>query len=183
MHPPTGTQTEPEVAKFVHRFGRFRHDWLDVPQMLQQTDCAYENPMIDRDPIHTWVDGPVALMGDAAHAMYPTGPNGASQAIVDARVIGVQMLEHGITPAALTAYDAVLCGPVSALVPRNRAAGPFGLLNLLDDRSGGVFDNIDDVIPADERAAFMADYKAAAGFAIDRLDADPPTLAPGRSVA
>lgn len=172
-----------EVAEFVHHFDQFRYDWLDVPQMLQQTDCAYENPMIDRDPIPTWVDGPVALMGDAAHAMYPTGSNGASQAIVDARVIGAQMLEHGITPAALTAYDAALCGPVSALILRNRGAGPFGLLNLLDDRCGGVFDNIDDVIPADERAAFMADYKAAAGFAIDRLNAAPPTLAPGRTVA
>ena len=72
--------------------------------------------MIDRDPVSTWVDGPVALMGDAAHAMYPTGSNGASQAIVDARVIGAQMLEYGVTPAALAAYDAQLCGPISALV-------------------------------------------------------------------
>ena len=44
--------------------------------------------MIDRDPVPTWQDGPVALLGDAAHAMYPTGSNGASQAIVDARVLG-----------------------------------------------------------------------------------------------
>ena len=30
----------------------------------------------------------VALLGDAAHVMYPTGSNGASQAIIDARVLG-----------------------------------------------------------------------------------------------
>ncbi|KQI72931.1 hypothetical protein AN191_03170 [Loktanella sp. 5RATIMAR09] len=167
-----------DVESFAHHFDQFRYDWLDVPAMLARTDNAYENPMIDRDPIPTWVDGPVGLMGDAAHAMYPTGSNGASQAIVDARVIGAQMLVHGVTPAALAAYDAQLCGPVSALILRNRGAGPFGLLNLLDDRCGGVFDNIDDVIPAPERAAFMADYKAAAGFAIDRLNAAPPTIAP-----
>ena len=47
--------------------------------MLRNVDCAYENPMIDRDPVDTWIDGPAALMGDAAHAMYPTGSNGASQ--------------------------------------------------------------------------------------------------------
>ncbi len=172
-----------DVDSFAHHFDHFRYDWLDVPAMLARTDNAYENPMIDRDPIPTWVDGPVGLMGDAAHAMYPTGSNGASQAIVDARVIGAQMLAHGVTPAALAAYDAQLCAPVSALILRNRGAGPFGLLNLLDDRCGGVFDNIDDVIPAAERAAFMADYKAAAGFAIDRLNAAPPTIAPTSGTA
>ncbi len=51
---------------------------------------------------------------------------------------------------------------------RNRGAGPFGLLNLVDERCGGTFDNIDDVIPPKERAEFMAGYKAAAGFAIER---------------
>lgn len=139
----------------------------------------YENPMIDRDPVPTWVDGRVALMGDAAHAMYPTGSNGASQAIVDARVIGARMLDHGVTPAALAAYDAQLCGSVSALVLRNRGAGPFGILDILHARCGGVFDDIDDVIPPAERAAFMRDYKAAAGFAIEALNAAPPTIPPG----
>lgn len=171
-----------EVDSFAHHFDQFRYDWLDVPEMLRQTDSAYENPMIDRDPIPTWVDGAVGLMGDAAHAMYPTGSNGASQAIIDARVIGAQMLAHGVTPAALWAYNELLCGPVSALVLRNRGSGPFGLLNLLDDRCGGVFENIDDVISAEQRAAFMADYKAAAGLAIDHLNAAPPTLPAGQRV-
>ncbi|SFR12646.1 flavin-dependent oxidoreductase [Poseidonocella sedimentorum] len=167
------------VESFLHHFESFRYDWLNVPEMLRQTDCAYENPMIDRDPVDTWVDGAVALMGDAAHAMYPTGSNGASQAIVDARVIGSQLLRHGITPDALAAYDAQLCAPVSELVLRNRGNGPFGLLNLLDERCGGVFEDIDAVIPADERAAFMARYKAAAGFAMEQLNAAPPTIGPG----
>jgi 2-polyprenyl-6-methoxyphenol hydroxylase-like FAD-dependent oxidoreductase len=172
-----------EVADFAHHFDQFRYDWLNVPEMLAQTDCAYENPMIDRDPIPTWVDGPVALMGDAAHAMYPTGSNGASQAIVDARVIGAKILELGVTPAALSAYDAQLCAPISALVLRNRGAGPFGLLNLLDERCGGVFEDIEDVIPAQERSEFMATYKAAAGFAIERLNAAPATLPVGARVS
>ena len=104
--------------------------------------------MIDRDPVPTWVDGHVALLGDAAHVMYPTGSNGASQAVMDARVLGAAMLEHGVTPRALQAYDAQLCAEISAVVLRNRGAGPFGLLNLLDERCGGVFDDIDAVIPA-----------------------------------
>ena len=128
------------IDEFAHHFDGWTWDWLDVPKLLGDADCAFENPMIDRDPIPTWVDGPVALLGDAAHAMYPTGSNGASQAIVDARVLGAAMLEHGVTPAALAAYDAKLCGPISQLVLRNRGAGPFGLLNLVDERCGGTFD-------------------------------------------
>jgi 2-polyprenyl-6-methoxyphenol hydroxylase-like FAD-dependent oxidoreductase len=170
------------IGEFAHHFDGWTWDWLDVPAMLQAADCAFENPMIDRDPVHTWVDGPVALLGDAAHAMYPTGSNGASQAVVDARVLGAAMIEHGATPAALAAYDAKLCGPISQLVLRNRGAGPFGLLNIVDERCGGTFDNIDDVIAPHERATFMAGYKTAAGLAIETLNNAPPTIARGARV-
>jgi 2-polyprenyl-6-methoxyphenol hydroxylase-like FAD-dependent oxidoreductase len=170
------------IGEFAHHFDGWTWDWLDVPKLLSEADCAFENPMIDRDPIPTWVDGPVTLLGDAAHAMYPTGSNGASQAIVDARILGAAMLEHGVTPAALAAYDAKLCGPISQLVLRNRGAGPFGLLNLVDERCGGTFDNIDDVIPPKERAEFMAGYKKAAGLAIETLNKAAPTIPHGARV-
>lgn len=171
-----------EIDSFVHHFADWTYDWLDVPSMLRGAKEAFEYPMIDRDPVSTWVSGSVALLGDAAHVMYPTGSNGASQAIVDARVLGAAMLEHGVTPQALRAYDDQLCAPISAVVLRNRGAGPFGLLNLLDERCGGVFDDIDAVIPPAEREAFMSRYKAAAGFAMEKLNAAPPTIAPGARV-
>jgi hypothetical protein len=171
------------IDDFIHHFDGWTWDWLDVPALIRGSDGAYENPMIDRDPVRTWQDGPVALLGDAAHAMYPTGSNGASQAIIDARVLGAALLEHGVGPEALAAYDARLCGPVSQLILRNRGAGPFGLLNLVDERCGGTFDDIDAVVPPDERQTFMAGYKAAAGFAIDQLNAAPPTIAAGARVS
>ena len=171
-----------QVADFIHHFEGWNYGWLDVPALLRGAAEVFENPMIDRDPVPTWVDGRVALMGDAAHVMYPVGSNGASQAIVDARVLGAAMVEHGATPQALQAYDGRLCKDISALVLRNRGAGPFGLLGLVDERCGGVFDNIDDVIPRAERDEFMARYKQAAGFAIETLNAAPPTIAPGARV-
>jgi 2-polyprenyl-6-methoxyphenol hydroxylase-like FAD-dependent oxidoreductase len=167
----------------LHNFEGWVWDWLDVPALIGQADSVFENPMIDRDPVPTWADGPVALLGDAAHAMYPTGSNGGSQAIIDARVLGAAMVEHGVTPDALAAYDAKLCGPISQLILRNRGAGPFGLLNMVDERCGGTFDNIDDVIPPEERAEFMAGYRAAAGFAIETLNGAPPTVPHGARVA
>jgi hypothetical protein len=50
---------------------------------------------------------------------------------------------------------------------------------MVDERCGGTFDNIDDVIPPEERAAFMAGYKAAAGFAIENLNKAPQTIPNG----
>lgn len=171
------------TSDFIHHFERWTWDWMDVPKLIRQADIAFENPMIDRDPIPTWQDGPVVLLGDAAHAMYPTGSNGASQGIIDARVLGAAMVEHGATQSAFAAYNAKLCGPVSELILRNRGAGPFGLLNIVDERCGGTFQSIDDVIPPAERTAFMAGYKAAAGFAIEKLNSAPPTIAPGARAA
>jgi 5-methylphenazine-1-carboxylate 1-monooxygenase len=171
-----------EVGSFIHHFEDWNYDWLDVPAMLRSADAIFEYPMIDRDPVPTWVDGNVALLGDAAHVMYPTGSNGASQAVIDARVLGAAMLDHGVTPRALQAYDTRLCAEISGVVLRNRGAGPFGLLNLLDERCGGVFDDIDAVIPAAERDAFMSRYKTAAGFAMETLNGSSPIIPPGAKV-
>jgi 2-polyprenyl-6-methoxyphenol hydroxylase-like FAD-dependent oxidoreductase len=171
-----------KLEDFIGHFEDWNYGWLDVPGMLRGAAEVFEYPMIDRDPVPTWVDGRVALLGDAAHVMYPVGSNGASQAVVDARVLGAAMLQHGVAPAALKAYDDKLCADISALVLRNRGAGPFALLGMVEDRCGGVFDDINQVIPAEERSAFMARYKAAAGMAIETLNAAPPTIAPGARV-
>ena len=167
---------------FMHHFEQWNYDWIDIPAMLRGASEVFEYPMIDREPVPTWVDGNVALLGDAAHVMYPTGSNGASQAIMDARVLGAAMLEHGVNSKALRAYDTQLCPEMSQLVLRNRGAGPFGLLNLLDDRCGGVFDNIDDVIPRAERDEFMLRYKTAAGFAAEKLNAAASIIPAGAKV-
>jgi 2-polyprenyl-6-methoxyphenol hydroxylase-like FAD-dependent oxidoreductase len=170
------------IESFIHHFEGWKYAWLDVPAMLRGAAEVFEYPMIDRDPVPTWVDGGAALLGDAAHVMYPTGSNGASQAIIDARVLGAAMIEHGVTSEALQAYDRKLCAEISAVVLRNRGAGPFGLLNLLDERCGGMFDDIDAVIPAKEREEFMSRYRTAAGFEKDRLNAAPSIIAPGAKV-
>ena len=172
-----------QLEEFIHHFEGWNYDWLDVPAMLRGAKEVFEYPMIDRDPVPTWVDGRVALLGDAAHVMYPVGSAGASQAIMDARVLGAAMVQHGVTPQALQAYDGRLCKDISALVLRNRGSGPFAILGLVEERCGGVFDNIDDVIPKAERDEFMARYKQAAGFAIEALNAAPPIIAPGARVA
>ena len=44
------------------------------------------------------------------------------------------------------------------------------------------FDEIDDVVSPEEREDFMAQYKAAAGFARDALNAAAPTIGAGLRV-
>jgi len=161
---------------FIHHFEGWQQDWIDVPAMLRGAEDVFEYPMIDREPIPTWQDQHVALIGDAAHVMYPTGSNGASQAIMDARYLGAAILQHGVNARALQAFDEQFCKPIGEVVLRNRGAGPFGLLNLLDDRCGGVFEDIDSVIPEAERNEFMQVYKNAAGLAIEKLNSAPAII-------
>jgi len=171
-----------DIDRFLPSFDDWTFDWLDIPRLVRGAPAVWEFPMVDRDPVERWVDGRVCLLGDAAHVMFPVGSNGASQAVVDARVLGARFVEHGVGRDALDAFESQLREPISALVLRNRGHGPIGILGLVDERCGGYFDDIDDVIPRREIEGFMADYKTAAGFAIDQLNAAPPTIAPGSRV-
>ena len=115
-------------------------------------------------------------MGDAAHAAYPVGSNGAGSAIIDARELGAAFLEHGLSPAALQAFEAKMRPPTSKVVLMNRKAGPDSILDTVEDRCGGVFDDINDVIPIEEMAAHAKRYKLAAGFGIDETNNNPQTI-------
>lgn len=96
-------EAEPrEVARFVEGW---RFDWLDVPALIANTSVSYEYPMADIDPLPRWVFGRCALLGDAAHAMYPFGSNGASQAILDARILAYELATTPDADEALRRYE------------------------------------------------------------------------------
>ena len=86
------TRTSDPAAVLEH-FARWSFDWLDVPALIAGTASIFEYPMIDRDPLAYWGAGRVTLLGDAAHPMYPIGSNGASQAIIDARVLARELAQ------------------------------------------------------------------------------------------
>ncbi len=173
-----------DVDQFIGDFEAWRFDWIDVPALIRGAEVVYEYPMVDRDPLPRWTFGCRTLMGDAAHPTYPIGSNGASQAILDARVIGAQMLAHGISPAALLAYEAEMRPAATRIGLANRSGkGPDAVLQQVEDLCGGAFDHIDTVIPQAELAAHAAKYKAISGFSIEELNARPATIAPGLSLA
>ncbi len=168
--------TKVSIDKFLNEFQDWSFDWLDVPDLIKGASDVYEYPMVDRDPLDHWVDGRCVLIGDAAHVMYPVGSNGASQAIVDTRVLGAAFLEHGVGPEALNAYESRMLQDMNQLILRNRGAGPIGILGIVEERCGGIFQDIEDVIPRHEIEDYMAKYKTAAGFAIDSLNNAAPLI-------
>ncbi len=174
--------TRVEVDEFIADFEDWDFGWLDIPAMIRRSDEIFEYPMVDRDPPPHWVHGSVALIGDAAHAMYPVGSNGASQAIVDARVLGAAFIEHGVGRDALHAYEAALLDDMSALVLRNRGVGPVSILGVVDERCSTVLDETDDDASRAEVEAFIAGYRTAEGLAVEALNAASPTIAPGACV-
>jgi len=169
-----------DLADFLPRYEDWVFDWLDVPALIRASDTVYEYPMVDRDPLDRWTQGRVSLIGDAAHAAYPVGSNGAGQAIVDTRKLGARLLEHGLTPAALEAYEAEMRPITSNVIFANRGgAGPDAILDVVEERCGGRFDDIEDVIPRTELAAHADRYKKIAGFSIAELNALPPIVPKG----
>ncbi len=163
---------------FLPQFADWRFDWLDVPATIQAAERCYEYPMVDRDPLERWTFGPVTLLGDAAHPMYPIGSNGASQAILDARVLARAFQTHGVTPTALGAYEAERRPATSRIVLANRGNGPEQVMQLVEQRAPDGYGRIEDVLTATELEGVAASYKRIAGFDRDALNERPPIVAP-----
>src|SRR3546814_2296657 len=95
-----------DPADFLPRFESWDFGWLRAPDLIRSAEAVYEFPMVDRDPLDRWTYGRVTLLGDAAHPMYPIGSNGASQAILDARVLAWHLSPARDPDVALAAYAA-----------------------------------------------------------------------------
>lgn len=165
-----------KIADFLPAFESWKFDWLDVPDLIRSASEIYEYPMVDRDPLDAWGDRRVTLMGDAAHPMYPIGSNGASQAILDARVLGKYLVEHGLSEAALAAYEDERRPATSRIVMANRGNGPDQIMQVVEDKCQGMFDDVTEVMSTEELRDHAARYKALAGFDLATLNTRPPLI-------
>jgi 2-polyprenyl-6-methoxyphenol hydroxylase-like FAD-dependent oxidoreductase len=164
------------INDFLPKFQDWAFDWLNAPALIEGADRVFEYPMVDRDPVDQWTVGHATLMGDAAHPTYPVGSNGASQAIVDARVLGACLVHHGVTARALDAYEAEIRPLTSNVTNANRGSGPDAVMQLVEDRCGGIFEQIDEVVSKQELAEHAAKYKALSGLAIEQLNNRPSLI-------
>jgi len=92
------------IAELQDRFAGFAEP---VGTLLRRTDPAevLRTDIEDRPPAARWGEGPVTLLGDAAHAMTPNMGQGASQALEDAVVLGQCAAAGASVSAALRRYE------------------------------------------------------------------------------
>ncbi|WP_283848142.1 FAD-dependent monooxygenase [Bradyrhizobium sp. NAS80.1] len=150
------------VASYVDQY---RFDWLDIHRLVGAASEAYEYPMADIDPLPRWVFGRCALLGDAAHAMYPFGSNGASQAILDARVFAYELASAPTIDEALNGYE-TRRRPVASgvqLANRRQAGDVMAKVSAMARR--GAHGDAASELQGAERS-----YRQLAGFDVDELN-------------
>ncbi len=149
---------------------KFAVTQVDLEKLVRATSAFYEYPMADRDPLPRWTYGRMTLLGDAAHAMYPVGSNGASQAILDARALTDCLVSAEHPGAALEAYQAERLPKTTALVLANRIGGPEGVIDEVERRAPEGFDDLDPIISYEERHKIVRGYAAMAGFTAKQVN-------------
>lgn len=78
-----------------------------IGQVLKQVDKTFRWALYDREPLPTWSNGRLTLLGDAAHPMLPHLGQGANQSIEDGMALAtiLAQVDNAAVPAALLAYD------------------------------------------------------------------------------
>lgn len=93
-----------------------------VRKLLELAPAHYKWALLAREPLPRWTDGPVALLGDAAHPMLPFLAQGAAMAIEDAWVLAESLESAGSTAGGLQRYVATRqarCARVQAAAAAN----------------------------------------------------------------
>lgn len=152
------------LSDFLPQFEGWTFDWLDVPSLIRNAEQVFEYPMVDRNPADRWNEGCTTLLGDAAHAMYPIGSNGASQAILDAAALARALNEHRTIADALAAYEQERLPATSAIVLANRRNGPEQCMQMAHERAPGGFKRIEDIFSPGELQAIADSYKQLTGM-------------------
>jgi len=93
--------------------------------LMELAKVVHPWPLLDRDPFDYWVQGRVALLGDAAHPMLPHHAQGAAQAVEDGWVLAEKLrhAEAGDVPAALKAYERGRIARATAIQAGSRDQG------------------------------------------------------------
>lgn len=78
-----------------------------IEAVLEQVDHTFRWALYDREPLPTWTNGRLTLLGDAAHPMLPHLGQGANQAMEDGMALAIilSQTDNADVPAALVAYE------------------------------------------------------------------------------
>jgi len=153
-----------DPEEIIPAFDTLKLPSLDVQQLIRDAREVYLFPLIRHFPLDTWTDGRVVLLGDAAHAMYPRGGNGITQAMLDARVLTEKLAEHNDPVVAFAEYDSARREIVNRITDNMRGEGYEVIRRMVAERTDGKpFDDIEDVLPLAEADKIFSAYHALVG--------------------
>lgn len=153
-----------DPEEIIPAFDTLTLPFVDVQQLIRDSREVYLFPLIRHFPLDTWVDGRVVLLGDAAHAMYPRGGNGITQAMLDARVLTEKLIELGEPAEAFAAYDGARRAIVNRIADNMRGEGYEVIRRIVAERTDGKpFDDIENVLPLAEADEIFSKYHALVG--------------------
>ncbi len=76
-----------------------------IGAVLSQVDQCFRWALYDREPLSTWTNGRLTLLGDAAHPMLPHLGQGANQAIEDGMALATILSESADIVRSLRTYE------------------------------------------------------------------------------
>ncbi|SCK55145.1 2-polyprenyl-6-methoxyphenol hydroxylase [Variovorax sp. HW608] len=159
-HHPLGNWNIPASPREISR--KFK-DWslkgIHPERAICASEDAYAYPLVDIDPLPTWSNGAdIALIGDAAHGMYPIGSNGATQSIVDAVALAQYLAISDRWSTALAAFEKDRMPTVQAIQRANRRSGPEVVVDIAADRRQRNETPLDIAFPCEERLEIVLEY-------------------------
>lgn len=152
------------LQEFAHRFAHWDYPWLETNNLFRYAEAIYKFPMIDREPVDQWSFDRVTLAGDAAHAMYPNGSNGASQGILDAVSLAKWISETNNPAHAFVNYQEERLPPTARLTLDNRKTGPERVMQMVEDQCQGDCGEEHQCVPYPDLESVSLTYKKLAGF-------------------
>ena len=97
-------------------------DWQPcLRSVLEASSGLFRWALYGRPPLATWSDGPVTLLGDAAHPMLPSMAQGAVMALEDAVVLADVLDKDSDRVRALQTYEALRKPRVTRVQERSAA--------------------------------------------------------------
>lgn len=163
-----------EPASFAPGFEGWGIGGVDIAGlMLDSADC-FAYPMVDLDPLDSWVADRVVLAGDAAHAMYPVGSNGATQSIIDASALAHALAAHDGPESGLddglAAYQQDRLGLTRRVQAANRRQGPEVVVDLAAERVPSQAPTVAKAFAPGELERIAAQYAATTNLTLANAD-------------
>ncbi|MDP3554320.1 FAD-dependent monooxygenase [Methylocystis sp.] len=98
----------------------------ELRDLIEAGDSWRHWPLFTRPALEHWTQGPVTLLGDAAHPMVPFLAQGAAQAIEDADALGESFMRLGATvETAFAAYEGARLPRADRVVGASRRQGGY----------------------------------------------------------